>query len=328
MKKKIAILTAVMVAGFSFGVISVTFARVIPGVDRPYDPTAYYSLTEISWADSAPSTFALRDLVSNGGQVYDYTRHIKSILFGDTFENIGKVAGDMTSAEEKNTENWSNSSISSTIARTLSLLKGLGSNHMNKDGSVVDNGSWDASSINSANQRVLGMLGNNLRDNATSYNFSNNINGLFWGVPSSEDEAWSRSSSIENQNAWLENTYAEIGNSAKNIMSDQQQMLLANEYAQELSAEADGKVKAQIAQSMAQAVLSQAIDQRSAIAGKLAQMRAIGAMVRVDEEQRSLDIVNSSSFYTIDPYNKEIYDYVHKTYGVEKLQGHGMPDFK
>ena len=31
---------------------------------------------------------ALRDLAANGGNVYDYTRHIKSVLFGGYFEKI------------------------------------------------------------------------------------------------------------------------------------------------------------------------------------------------------------------------------------------------
>ena len=58
-------------------------AYSIPGVDRPYDPANYYSKDSISYADSAPSFFALREIMQ--GNVYDYTRHIKSILFGDKF---------------------------------------------------------------------------------------------------------------------------------------------------------------------------------------------------------------------------------------------------
>ena len=59
-------------------------AHSIPGVDRPYDPVNYYSRESISYADSRPSLFALRELMQ--GNVYDYTRHMKSILFGDKFE--------------------------------------------------------------------------------------------------------------------------------------------------------------------------------------------------------------------------------------------------
>ena len=70
---------------FLVGAAGVGYAWDIPGVTEPYDPPNYYSLTSISWADSAPSPFALWDLAENGGNVYDYTRHIKSVLYGTKF---------------------------------------------------------------------------------------------------------------------------------------------------------------------------------------------------------------------------------------------------
>lgn len=81
--------TIVVLCVLSFGVtapsLSVAYAWSIPGVTRPFDPPNYYSPTSISWADSAPSPFALKDLAAQGGMVYDYTRHIKSILYGTKF---------------------------------------------------------------------------------------------------------------------------------------------------------------------------------------------------------------------------------------------------
>lgn len=59
-------------------------ARTVPGVDEPYDPANYYSKESISYADSKPSVFALRELMQ--GTVYDYKRHMKSIDFGGDFE--------------------------------------------------------------------------------------------------------------------------------------------------------------------------------------------------------------------------------------------------
>ena len=82
-------LMIVGVVAMLIGGIGVTSAwHHIPGVTRPYDPPNYYSLTSISWADSAPSPFALRDLAAQGGRVYDYTREIKSVLFGKDFRSI------------------------------------------------------------------------------------------------------------------------------------------------------------------------------------------------------------------------------------------------
>lgn len=81
--------TVVALCVLSFGIsapsLNVAYAWSIPGVTRPFDPPNYYSPTSISWADSAPSPFALKDLAAQGGMVYDYTRHIKSILYGTKF---------------------------------------------------------------------------------------------------------------------------------------------------------------------------------------------------------------------------------------------------
>ena len=59
-------------------------AHTVPGVDEPYDPGNYYSKESISYPDSKPSVFALRELMQ--GSVYDYKRHLKSIDFGGDFE--------------------------------------------------------------------------------------------------------------------------------------------------------------------------------------------------------------------------------------------------
>ena len=63
-KGKIALLAAV-VLGIG---MSVSYAHIVPGWDEPYDPPNYYSPTNISIPDSAPSPFALRELMR--GDVY------------------------------------------------------------------------------------------------------------------------------------------------------------------------------------------------------------------------------------------------------------------
>ncbi len=69
-KKGVAL---VLVGGFLLGASTVAMARIIPGVDEPFNPGAYYSPTTPDPEDS-PSTFFYRDLGWNGGQVYDPTR--------------------------------------------------------------------------------------------------------------------------------------------------------------------------------------------------------------------------------------------------------------
>lgn len=74
-----------LLAAFAaFGIsASVAYAWSIPGIDEPFDPPDYYSPTSISYPDSAPSPFALREI--SQGNIYDYTRHIKSVLFEKDF---------------------------------------------------------------------------------------------------------------------------------------------------------------------------------------------------------------------------------------------------
>ena len=55
---------------------------------EPFDPPNYYNPLTVSIPDSAPSPFALRDLAEQGGTVYDMTRDIKSVLYGEKFLNI------------------------------------------------------------------------------------------------------------------------------------------------------------------------------------------------------------------------------------------------
>lgn len=87
--KKAGLILVVLITGFAFGnsmtVIYAKHHHPIPGVDYPYDSVNYYNPTTVDWADSRPSTFALRDLASNGGSVFDLTRYVKSVLYGDKF---------------------------------------------------------------------------------------------------------------------------------------------------------------------------------------------------------------------------------------------------
>ena len=81
----LGVLTACCICGV--GAYGVGFARTIPGVDEPFDPANYYSMTSISYADSAPSPFALKDLARQKGHVYDYARHMKALLTTQNMEN-------------------------------------------------------------------------------------------------------------------------------------------------------------------------------------------------------------------------------------------------
>ncbi len=57
---KKTIVTSVIIGATLYGGLS--YARIIPGVDEPFDPANYWSLTSVSWPDSAPSIYTLRDM--------------------------------------------------------------------------------------------------------------------------------------------------------------------------------------------------------------------------------------------------------------------------
>lgn len=61
---------------------NVAFAHAIPGITEPYDPPNYYSPTNVSIPDSAPSPFTLMDLERQGYQVHDVTNNKKDIVSG------------------------------------------------------------------------------------------------------------------------------------------------------------------------------------------------------------------------------------------------------
>ena len=58
------------------------FARIIPGWDRPWDPSTYWLPDTIDAADTANPSYFFRDLGWQGGNVYDQPRDIKSMLSG------------------------------------------------------------------------------------------------------------------------------------------------------------------------------------------------------------------------------------------------------
>ncbi len=205
----------------------------------------------------------------------------------------------------------------------------MGSEHRDKYGNAIgSDGDWASSSVNSNNQKVLERLQKNHMDNVTSYDFSTQAGGLFWGADA-EDEGMGRTATSEAaQAAWIKKAYSEIGESSKNIAVDQQQILAANEYALQLSGEAEGKVQELISNTLARTIHSQALADRNEMYLKYLQMKSIDNMEQIDREAHENAVKNSFSYYVADPYNSASYEYAKNAYGIEKLEGHRMPDFK
>lgn len=96
MKKILISLFLIAVALIGCGVV---YARIIPGVDEPFDPPNYYSPTSISYPDSAPSVFTMRDLAGQGGSVFDYVRNTKEILAVENKTNWSKIVFEILGIE-------------------------------------------------------------------------------------------------------------------------------------------------------------------------------------------------------------------------------------
>ena len=117
----LGVLSVCFVAGI--GAYGVGFARTIPGVDEPFDPVNYYSMTSISYVDSAPSPFALKDLARQKGNVYDYARHMKAIQATQNMENWLATALERFGIKVKNITPLDNS-ILATVQRNIASLNG------------------------------------------------------------------------------------------------------------------------------------------------------------------------------------------------------------
>lgn len=99
----------IVVGGLFFG-LGLTYARIIPGVDEPYHPSAYYSATAVSYADS-PSPFFYRDLASGGNMVYDPERHQRSILSCMKYDEILQTIQDLLKKKKEDKTPFGNDGI-------------------------------------------------------------------------------------------------------------------------------------------------------------------------------------------------------------------------
>ena len=328
--KRIAVLTCIMVMGFSFGVMTVTFAsHLIPGVDIPYDPTAYYSPTAISWADSAPSRYALDDLAGAGGQVYDYVRHMKSILANEKLMEILGIEKDKSDIEKKNTDNWINHGMSTRIQQTLDVINKLGNTQKDKNGNASPYRQVSSASVADSTRKLVEILMESHMDNVTNHDISAQMeNGLFWSTYSLNNEGVGITpTNPYQQSAWIQKACTEIMESARNLRDDQLQLISANKYALQLSEEAEGNTQAIASTTLAQTIQTQAILNRNEILNKLIELKSIREMKRVDDEVHGSSFVHDTSYYVMNPTDETSYNYAREHYGIEKMQWNGMPDF-
>lgn len=96
--KKVLVVAAFTIAASSGALVSNVHKGEAWGWWGPWEPENYWDPVRISWRDTFdPRHYFFGDLEGQGGSVYDYTRIIKSVLFGEKFlhivENIAEQLG-------------------------------------------------------------------------------------------------------------------------------------------------------------------------------------------------------------------------------------------
>ena len=284
---KTAVIAALVLVLGGFGMVS---ARVIPGIDEPYNPAAYYSLTAISWDDS-PSPFALRDLAESGGNVYDYTRHIKSILFGDNFKDILAVATSMTQNEVINTTPFS-SEVSAETDSALSLLR-QGTEPIGK---TVD--------ISESNPYL--RQGDN--DEWEAYN----------------ENGYDR----QQKQIWLDKSYLQIAEGSQQELTGMEEALKAAQTVLAHTNQAQGELQLIQAQNELKALLVYEFARQNALDANIAQLNAARQVSEYDETAESAFLEAITRMDVADPYDSKEYALVKESDGYEKPEAPGMPDFE
>ena len=288
-KKFVAMLGAVTV-GFLGGYNLVANAYSVPGWTEPYNPAAYYSLTEISFEDS-PSPFALRDLARNGGSVYDYARHIKSIVAGDNLEKTAEIFVSKSASAEKNSKPFSEE----IFLETESALKviGLGTENISKT-AVIDESN--------------GKLRQGNADDWETYD-----NNLY---------------KSEEKYKWLDETYKNFVLGSRQEIAETEKSISAAEKIMAHTNLAEGELQMYQAQNELKTLLACELARKNALDANLAQVQAVYQAGEYDEAVESAYIDSITKFDVADPYDEVTYKMLKEEYDYEKPKVAGMPDFK
>ena len=247
------------------GAYKVGFAHVVPGVDEPYDPANYYSMTSISYADSAPSPFALKDLARQGGNVYDYARHMKAIMATQNMESWLSTAMERFGITVKNI-NPLNNSILTTVQRNLASLNS------------------DANS-RSLGERTMDFWKSRIFRNDEGYEDENTFKA---------QEQYQAAAEI----------YKLYGNNAKGFIdtaSSEQANIAA---IVEASNNAEGEMQADQAKADAMAMVEAETVRRNKLLGNLASIKAVEGKIRQNEDLAFRRQVQAAQISIEDPYHR------------------------
>lgn len=257
-----------------FTVFGYAYAHIVPGVDRPFNPSAYYSETEISYADS-PSTFAMRDLAANGWQVKDVMRGIKSAL-----SQVQTYTQSILEAQRLQNKILDMTGVSADTSARLREEVNLSlktTQTINQSGSI--DGVYDQTRF-----RTMETAG----DPTKTFN-------------------------AKTQRLWLNDFYQNTLAAAKANFTDNSARAAAVEDVIETSNNAVGRLAAEQANTDALAMQAAEIARRNALLTNYAAVEAAHDMAKRDQElQAAQETRNNMTFRVANPYDPETTDKIYK----------------
>lgn len=289
-KKKLVTFLGVSGLGVLCGYNLVAYAYSVPGWDEPYNPAAYYSLTEISFEDS-PSPFALRDLAINGGTVYDYARHIKSIVAGDNLEKTAEVAVSKTEKEEINTKPFTEEIFLETTS-ALNIV-GIGTEKVSKEATIDETNKY---------------LRQGNADDWETYN------------PAEYN--------TQDKYLWLDEVYKDFVSGSRQEIAETENVIRAAEKILNHTNIAEGNLQMYQAQNELKTLLAYELARQNALDANFAQLQAVYQASEYDEIVASAYIDSITKFDIADPYDEVTYKMLKEEYNYTKPESPSMPDFK
>lgn len=301
-KLSCAVLASLMLAA-PFGTITEAKHHRVAGVDYPYDPANYYSQDTISVPDSAPSQFALKDLAANGGNVYDFLRHQKSILYQLRFVDILAVLQKRFQID---------------LANLLHLPESVTSQHqadlanirIATDGAGLTIGDLKDSPIGTPNPRLSALKKRPVLN-------SDDPSQLPYDVNTSEAEK-----------------IAQVGQNFEDLFkasvliyrnSDAGDTAIVN--AMQASSNANGAMQGRQANNNLAAVDASIEGTNAVLYGGILQALSLDGMDQLDKSIRAQESYNSAQFSPVDPYSDNVKRAEKESYDYEKPEPPGMPDF-
>ena len=224
--------------------------------------------------------------------MFDYTRYIKSVLFGDKFEKLAETDADKTKNDEINSTPFSEEIFAETTA-ALKII-GVGTEKVARTAAMID--------------ETNPYLRQGNDDHWDSY----------------DPNAYSRQGKYK----WLDDTYKNFADGAKaEIVETEKTIEVAKKIFEHTNA-AEGHLQMYQAQNELKTLLAYELARQNALDSNLSQLQAVNQANEYDETVESAYIDSITKFDVIDPYDGVNFQLLNEEFAYEKPKTSRMPNFK